>query len=75
MEDVTTSCGSAIESAKKAIDFGLDVVGISCLVDREAGAADSVAKFSESIGRQIMYWPIFTLTQIQELRNATKVAT
>ena len=42
VEDVCTSGGSALLAAERARDFGFEVIGVVCLVDRESGGAAAI---------------------------------
>lgn len=42
LEDVTTTGGSSMKAVERAVEEGLDVVGIVTLVDREEGARDAI---------------------------------
>ncbi len=42
VEDVCSTGGSAIQAIERAREFGLEVVGAVCLVDREMGGAEAI---------------------------------
>lgn len=42
VEDVCSTGGSAVQAIERAKEFGLEVVGAVCLVDREMGGADAI---------------------------------
>ncbi len=42
VEDVCSTGGSAIQAIDRAREFGLEVVGAVCLVDREMGGAEAI---------------------------------
>lgn len=44
VEDVITTAGSSLKAAKVATDFGLEVLGIITIVDREEGGEKNVKK-------------------------------
>ena len=44
LEDVITTGGSSLKAIKAALDFGLDVVAVAALVDREEGGRENIEK-------------------------------
>lgn len=44
LEDVVTTAGSSLKAVKVAKDFGLEVLGIITLVDREEGGEENIRK-------------------------------
>lgn len=44
VEDTCTTGGSALQAIERARDYGLQVVGAACLVDREQGGAEAIAQ-------------------------------
>ena len=42
VEDVCSTGGSALKAVERAREFGLEVVGVACLVDREMGGAEAI---------------------------------
>ena len=63
VEDVITSGGAVIEAIHALRDAGCDVLGLICVVDREAGGAE---KFREL---DITYRPLFTRTELESART------
>ena len=57
VEDVVTSGGSALDAIKAIEATKAKVVKVICLVDREAGAAETLAAYN--------YTPIFTLSDLK----------
>jgi len=44
VEDVVTTAGSSLKAAKVAQDFGLEILGIIAIVDREEGGEENIKK-------------------------------
>ncbi|MCX7759706.1 MAG: orotate phosphoribosyltransferase [Hydrogenothermaceae bacterium] len=44
LEDVVTTAGSSLKAVKVARDFGLNVLGVITLVDREEGGEENIKK-------------------------------
>lgn len=44
LEDVVTTAGSSLKAVKVARDFGLEVMGVITLVDREEGGEENIKK-------------------------------
>ncbi|WP_457621290.1 orotate phosphoribosyltransferase [Persephonella sp.] len=44
VEDVVTTAGSSLKAAKVARDFGLEILGIIAIVDREEGGEENIRK-------------------------------
>lgn len=44
LEDVVTTAGSSLKAVKVARDFGLEVLGVITLVDREEGGEENIKK-------------------------------
>jgi orotate phosphoribosyltransferase len=59
IEDVVTSGGQIIESCAAMREDGADIVGVLCVIDREAGGADNLA----SHGLELR--ALFTLSQLR----------
>jgi orotate phosphoribosyltransferase len=59
IEDVVTSGGQIIESCAALRADGADIVGVMCVIDREAGGADNLA----SHGLELR--SLFTLSQLR----------
>jgi orotate phosphoribosyltransferase len=59
IEDVVTSGGQIIESCAALRADGADIVGVLCVIDREAGGADNLA----SHGLELR--SLFTLSQLR----------
>lgn len=59
VEDVTTTGSSALEVADLLTSLGLTVEKIVCVVDREEGAAENIAR------RNIIFEPILRISEIK----------
>ena len=59
LEDVVTTGGSALQAVDAAREFGLEVVQVIILVDREEGGREVVEKLVPRVGA------VFTLTQLK----------
>jgi orotate phosphoribosyltransferase len=59
IEDVVTSGGQIIESCAALREDGADIVGVLCVIDREAGGADNLA----SHGLELR--SLFTMSQLR----------
>ncbi len=64
VEDVITSGGAVMGAIKALRDLGVEILGLICVVDREAGAA---AKFKE-LG--VEFWPLFTWSELDALASS-----
>jgi orotate phosphoribosyltransferase len=64
IEDVVTTAGQIRESAKALSERGADIVRVICVIDREAGGGDNLAKDGLALE------PLFTM---QELKEAMSV--
>jgi orotate phosphoribosyltransferase len=60
IEDVITSGGQVIESCRQLREQGAQIVAVMCVVDREAGAADSLAR------EDLDLRSLFTMSELQE---------
>ena len=58
VEDVVTSGGAALEAVKALREAGLKVRAAVCVVDREEGGADQLARHA------VRLWPLFTASQV-----------
>jgi orotate phosphoribosyltransferase len=61
IEDVITSGGAAIDAINVLRELGVEILGLICVVDREAGGAE---KFKEM---GVDFYPLFTWSQLTEL--------
>jgi orotate phosphoribosyltransferase len=59
LEDVVTTGGSVLEAVNAAREFGLEVVQVIILVDREEGGRQAVEKQVSQVQ------PVFTLSQLK----------
>ncbi|WP_297454328.1 orotate phosphoribosyltransferase [Persephonella sp.] len=57
VEDVVTTAGSSLKAAKVARDFGLEIMGIIAIVDREEGGAENIKK------EGFEFFPIFKVSE------------
>jgi len=64
VDDVCTGGGSTGDAIEKARDAGMDVIGAICLVDREQGATESLAK---NYGCRLE--SIFKLSELEAYRD------
>ncbi len=60
VEDVVTSGGTAIEAIEAVREAGLRVANAICVVDREEGGADALARVA------VRLWPLFTATELRK---------
>ena len=44
LEDVVTTAGSSLKAVKACREFGLEVIGVFTLVDREEGGRENIEK-------------------------------
>lgn len=58
VEDTCTTGGSAIQAIEQARDYGLEVVGAACLVDREQGGAEALQEAGVGLAA------VFTLAEL-----------
>jgi orotate phosphoribosyltransferase len=61
VEDVVTSGGAALEAVAALREAGLRVRAAVCVVDREEGGADQLARHA------VRLWPLFTAAEILEV--------
>jgi len=57
VEDVVTTAGSSLKAAKVAKDFGLEILGIIAIVDREEGGEENIKKAG------FEFFPIFKISE------------
>ena len=60
IEDVITSGGQVIESCRRLREQGAQIVAVMCVIDREAGAADSLAR------QDLNLRSLFTMSELQQ---------
>jgi orotate phosphoribosyltransferase len=60
IEDVVTSGGQVLDSCRELRGQGAEIVVVLCVIDREAGGADSLAREGLELRS------LFTMTQLQE---------
>jgi orotate phosphoribosyltransferase len=65
IEDVVTSGGAACEAVKALREAGLDCSTAVCVVDREEGGVDALARLA------VRLWPLF---RASDLLESTKIA-
>ena len=68
VEDVVTSAGAAIEAVEALRDAGLEVGTAVCVVDREEGGADALAR----VGVRLR--PLFRASELLEAEKRSKTA-
>jgi orotate phosphoribosyltransferase len=61
VEDVVTSGGAAIEAVQALREAGLQVANAVCVVDREEGGVDALAR------QAVRLWPLFTSSELLEI--------
>ncbi len=57
VEDVVTTAGSSLKAARVAKDFGLEILGIIAIVDREEGGEENIKK------EGFDFYPIFKISE------------
>ena len=57
VEDVVTTAGSSLKAAKVAKDFGLEILGIIAIVDREEGGEENIKK------EGFDFYPVFRVSE------------
>ncbi len=57
VEDVVTTAGSSLKAAKVAKDFGLEILGIIAIVDREEGGEENIKK------EGFEFFPVFKISE------------
>jgi len=57
VEDVVTTAGSSLKAAKVAKDFGLEILGIIAIVDREEGGEENIRK------EGFDFYPVFKISE------------
>ncbi|ACO03440.1 MAG TPA: orotate phosphoribosyltransferase [Persephonella sp.] len=57
VEDVVTTAGSSLKAAKVARDFGLEILGIIAIVDREEGGEENIRK------EGFDFFPVFKISE------------
>ncbi len=57
VEDVVTTAGSSLKAAKVAKEFGLEILGIIAIVDREEGGEENIKK------EGFEFFPIFKISE------------
>ena len=60
VEDVVTSGGAAVEAVKALREAGLECSTAICVVDREEGGVDALARHA------VRLWPIFRASEVLE---------
>jgi orotate phosphoribosyltransferase len=63
VEDVVTSGGAALEAVSALREAGLRVRAAVCVVDREEGGADQLARHA------VRLWPLFTASEFLEVEK------
>jgi orotate phosphoribosyltransferase len=58
VEDVVTSGGAAVEAVKALREAGLQVSNAVCVVDREEGGVDELARHA------VRLWPLFRASEL-----------
>jgi orotate phosphoribosyltransferase len=60
VEDIVTSGGAAVEAVQAVREAGLECQAAVCVVDREEGGADALARVA------VRLWPLFRAAEIVE---------
>jgi orotate phosphoribosyltransferase len=63
IEDVVTSGGQIIESCAALRAEGAEILGVLCVIDREAGGAENLA------AEDLTLTPLFTMSELERLRT------
>jgi orotate phosphoribosyltransferase len=58
IEDVVTTGGAALEAVQALRDAGLQVSSAICVVDREEGGVDALARHA------VRLWPLYTASDL-----------
>lgn len=58
VEDVVTTAGSSLKAAKVAKEFGLEIMGIIALVDREEGGEENIKN------EGFDFYPVFRISEL-----------
>lgn len=61
VEDVVTTGGQIVASAKELRQLGAQILGVVCVIDREAGATTNLA------AEDLAFHPLFTMSEIKSL--------
>ena len=61
VEDVVTSGGAALEAVEAVREAGMQVGTAICVVDREEGGADALARAA------VRLWPLFTASELRKV--------
>src|SRR5262245_22438686 len=64
LEDVVTTGGAAVEAVHALRDAGLECSTAVCIVDRESGGVDALARVG------VRLWPLYLLTDFVETRKS-----
>jgi orotate phosphoribosyltransferase len=64
VEDVVTTGGAAVAAVHALREVGLECATAICVVDRESGGADALARVA------VRLWPLFRLTDFVEVRKS-----
>jgi orotate phosphoribosyltransferase len=67
VEDVVTSGGAAVESVEALREAGLECRNAVCVIDREEGGADALARVA------VRLWPLFTAAQVAEAAKPQQI--
>jgi orotate phosphoribosyltransferase len=63
IEDIVTSGGAAVEAVQAVREAGLECQAAVCVVDREEGGADALARVA------VRLWPLFRAAEIVDARK------
>lgn len=58
VEDIVTTAGAAVETVAALREAGLECAHAVCVVDREEGGADALARVA------VRLWPLFRMSDI-----------
>jgi orotate phosphoribosyltransferase len=61
LEDIVTTGGAAVEAVEALREEGLEVSTAVCIVDRESGGVDALARVA------VRLWPIFRISEFLEV--------
>jgi orotate phosphoribosyltransferase len=66
IEDVVTTGGQIIMSAKELRELGAEITGVLCVIDREAGASANLA------AEGLRFWALFTMAKLKSLAEVPR---
>lgn len=67
IEDVITTGGQVIESTRALADLGAEIVGVICVIDREAGGRENIAQAGWELRS------VFTKSELEAYRSSSSL--